>query len=82
MSNHPFVFCFVCSFVRPHRHVGLFVCLCEFFREISVEKLSLDSDSPIRGDYKRDMEIHTPVRRTEREGDQEMGEVYVGSGLL
>uniref|UniRef100_A0A3B4A0L7 Uncharacterized protein n=1 Tax=Periophthalmus magnuspinnatus TaxID=409849 RepID=A0A3B4A0L7_9GOBI len=30
--------------------------------EISVEKLSLDSDSPIRGDYKRDVDIHTPVR--------------------
>uniref|UniRef100_A0A3Q1HP85 Uncharacterized protein n=1 Tax=Anabas testudineus TaxID=64144 RepID=A0A3Q1HP85_ANATE len=30
--------------------------------EISVEKLSLDSDSPIRGDYKRDVDIHTPKK--------------------
>ncbi|TMS23499.1 Serine/threonine-protein kinase N2 [Larimichthys crocea] len=30
--------------------------------EVSVEKLSLDSDSPIRGDYKRDMDTHTPDR--------------------
>uniref|UniRef100_A0A3Q3EZQ2 protein kinase C n=1 Tax=Labrus bergylta TaxID=56723 RepID=A0A3Q3EZQ2_9LABR len=35
--------------------------------EVSVEKLSLDSDSPIRGDYKRDADTHTPVRRAERE---------------
>uniref|UniRef100_A0A8D3B2U8 protein kinase C n=1 Tax=Scophthalmus maximus TaxID=52904 RepID=A0A8D3B2U8_SCOMX len=35
--------------------------------EISVEKLSLDSDSPIRGDYKRDTDTHTPVRQTETE---------------
>uniref|UniRef100_A0A673CUM4 protein kinase C n=1 Tax=Sphaeramia orbicularis TaxID=375764 RepID=A0A673CUM4_9TELE len=31
--------------------------------EISVEKLSLDSDSPIRGDYKRDVETHTPQKK-------------------
>uniref|UniRef100_A0A667YBT6 protein kinase C n=1 Tax=Myripristis murdjan TaxID=586833 RepID=A0A667YBT6_9TELE len=31
--------------------------------EISVEKLSLDSDSPIRGDYKRDTDIHTPQKK-------------------
>uniref|UniRef100_A0A7N5ZZF6 Protein kinase C n=1 Tax=Anabas testudineus TaxID=64144 RepID=A0A7N5ZZF6_ANATE len=31
--------------------------------EISVEKLSLDSDSPIRGDYKRDVDIHTPQKK-------------------
>uniref|UniRef100_A0AAQ6A087 protein kinase C n=1 Tax=Amphiprion ocellaris TaxID=80972 RepID=A0AAQ6A087_AMPOC len=43
--------------------------------EISVEKLSLDSDSPIRGDYKRDMDTNTPVRQTEREETQETGEV-------
>ncbi|KAA8595003.1 hypothetical protein FQN60_012138, partial [Etheostoma spectabile] len=43
--------------------------------EVSVEKLSLDSDSPIRGDYKRDMDAHTPVRQTEREESREMGEV-------
>ncbi|KAK7929900.1 hypothetical protein WMY93_006295 [Mugilogobius chulae] len=30
--------------------------------EISVEKLSLDSDSPIRGDYKREVDIQTPDR--------------------
>uniref|UniRef100_A0A3Q2YCF0 protein kinase C n=1 Tax=Hippocampus comes TaxID=109280 RepID=A0A3Q2YCF0_HIPCM len=35
--------------------------------EISMEKLSLDSDSPIRADYKRDADMHTPVR--EREGE-------------
>uniref|UniRef100_A0A8D0AKL9 protein kinase C n=1 Tax=Sander lucioperca TaxID=283035 RepID=A0A8D0AKL9_SANLU len=45
--------------------------------EVSVEKLSLDSDSPIRGDYKRDMDAHTPVRQTEREDAREMGEVCV-----
>ncbi|KAG7242379.1 hypothetical protein INR49_023508 [Caranx melampygus] len=42
--------------------------------EISVEKLSLDSDSPIRGDYRRDTDTHTPVRQTEREEAQEIGE--------
>lgn len=31
-----------------------------------MEKLSLDSDSPIRGDYKRDVDTHTPVRQTGR----------------
>uniref|UniRef100_A0A3P9MJA5 protein kinase C n=1 Tax=Oryzias latipes TaxID=8090 RepID=A0A3P9MJA5_ORYLA len=31
--------------------------------EISVEKLSLDSDTPLRGDYKRDPDQQTPVRR-------------------
>ncbi|KAJ8002019.1 hypothetical protein DPEC_G00175460 [Dallia pectoralis] len=30
--------------------------------EISVEKLNLDSDSPIRHDYKRDSDINTPER--------------------
>uniref|UniRef100_A0A4W6FN47 protein kinase C n=1 Tax=Lates calcarifer TaxID=8187 RepID=A0A4W6FN47_LATCA len=30
--------------------------------EISVEKLSLDSDSPIRGDFRRDTDTHTPER--------------------
>uniref|UniRef100_A0A665VEH0 protein kinase C n=1 Tax=Echeneis naucrates TaxID=173247 RepID=A0A665VEH0_ECHNA len=35
--------------------------------EISVEKLSLDSDSPIRGDYRREMDTHTPVRQIEKE---------------
>uniref|UniRef100_A0A3B4ZNF1 protein kinase C n=1 Tax=Stegastes partitus TaxID=144197 RepID=A0A3B4ZNF1_9TELE len=44
--------------------------------EISVEKLSLDSDSPIRGDYKRDMDTNTPVRQTEREESREIGEVF------
>lgn len=42
-----------------------------------MEKLSLDSDSPIRGDYKRDTDTHTPVRQTEREEAREMGEVCV-----
>ncbi|TNN83709.1 Serine/threonine-protein kinase N2 [Liparis tanakae] len=42
--------------------------------EVSVEKLSLDSDSPIRGDYKKDADTHTPVRQTEGEEAQEMGE--------
>lgn len=30
-----------------------------------MEKLSLDSDSPIRGDYKRDTDAHTLVRQSE-----------------
>ncbi|XP_034401076.1 serine/threonine-protein kinase N1 isoform X1 [Cyclopterus lumpus] len=30
--------------------------------EVSVEKLSLDSDSPIRGDNKKDADTHTPDR--------------------
>ncbi|XP_010887544.1 serine/threonine-protein kinase N1 isoform X3 [Esox lucius] len=30
--------------------------------EISVEKLNLDSDSPVRHDYKRDSDINTPER--------------------
>uniref|UniRef100_A0A8D0AVY9 protein kinase C n=1 Tax=Sander lucioperca TaxID=283035 RepID=A0A8D0AVY9_SANLU len=50
--------------------------------EVSVEKLSLDSDSPIRGDYKRDMDAHTPVRQTEREDAREMGEVKQRKGPL
>lgn len=33
-----------------------------------MEKLSLDTDSPIRGDYKRDMETHTPVRQAQSGG--------------
>uniref|UniRef100_A0A8C5NG63 protein kinase C n=1 Tax=Gouania willdenowi TaxID=441366 RepID=A0A8C5NG63_GOUWI len=45
--------------------------------EISVEKLSLDSDSPIKGDYKRDTDTHTPVRQTEGEESLEIGEVCV-----
>lgn len=32
-----------------------------------MEKLSLDTDSPIRGDYKRDTDAHTLVRQTDRE---------------
>ncbi len=47
-----------------------------------MEKLSLDSDSPIRGDYKRDTDTYTPVRQTEREEAQEMGEVCVWWGRL
>uniref|UniRef100_A0A669D7I4 protein kinase C n=1 Tax=Oreochromis niloticus TaxID=8128 RepID=A0A669D7I4_ORENI len=46
--------------------------------EISVEKLSLDSESPIRGDYKRDMDIQTPVRPMEREETRELGEQKKG----
>lgn len=47
-----------------------------------MEKLSLDSDSPIRGDYKRDMDINTPVRPMEREETRELGEVCdVGRGF-
>ncbi|XP_047434423.1 serine/threonine-protein kinase N1 isoform X1 [Mugil cephalus] len=42
--------------------------------EISVEKLSLDSDSPIRGDFKRDVDTHTPGRQTEKEDNREIGE--------
>ncbi|KAF3852303.1 hypothetical protein F7725_005658 [Dissostichus mawsoni] len=42
--------------------------------EVSVEKLSLDSDSPIRMDYKRDADGQTPVRETERDEALEMGE--------
>uniref|UniRef100_A0A4W6FLP7 protein kinase C n=1 Tax=Lates calcarifer TaxID=8187 RepID=A0A4W6FLP7_LATCA len=49
--------------------------------EISVEKLSLDSDSPIRGDFRRDTDTHTPVRQTEREEAREMGEVCVRGGV-
>lgn len=45
--------------------VCMFVCLCACSREVSVEKLSLDTDSPIRGDYKRDTDAHTPVRQIE-----------------
>lgn len=37
-----------------------------------MEKLSLDNDSPIRGDYKRDTDTNTSVRQTERE---QIGEV-------
>ena len=37
-----------------------------------MEKLSLDTDSPIRGDYKRDVETHTPVRQAQR-GSQVAG---------
>lgn len=51
--------------------------------EVSVEKLSLDSDSPIRGDYKKDMDTHTPVRQTEIEEAQGNGVcvcVEVGGG--
>lgn len=44
------------------------VSVCEYFREVSVEKLSLETDSPIRGDYKRDMETHTPVRQAQSGG--------------
>ncbi|XP_056265159.1 serine/threonine-protein kinase N1 isoform X2 [Pseudoliparis swirei] len=45
--------------------------------EVSVEKLSLDSDSPIRGDYKKDADTHTPLRQTEGEEAQEMGEDHL-----
>lgn len=38
-----------------------------------MEKLSLDSDSPIRGDYKRDVDTHTPVRQTGRKPGIEGG---------
>ncbi|KAM6940018.1 serine/threonine-protein kinase N1 [Xenentodon cancila] len=41
--------------------------------EISVEKLSLDSDSPIRGDYKKDTDTYTPVRQTDREETWKIG---------
>uniref|UniRef100_A0A8D3DDJ6 protein kinase C n=1 Tax=Scophthalmus maximus TaxID=52904 RepID=A0A8D3DDJ6_SCOMX len=57
--------------------IGLSASLCSSVLCISVEKLSLDSDSPIRGDYKRDTDTHTPVRQTETEEAQEMGEVCV-----
>ncbi|XP_014841688.1 PREDICTED: serine/threonine-protein kinase N1 isoform X2 [Poecilia mexicana] len=42
--------------------------------EISVEKLSLDNDSPIRGDLKRETDTLTPVRQAEKEENQEVGE--------
>ncbi|MEQ2268816.1 Serine/threonine-protein kinase N2, partial [Xenotaenia resolanae] len=64
--------CFVPFFVRLHANVGL--CSCEPFREISVEKLSLDNDSPIRGDYKRETDTLTPVRQTEKEENRDIGE--------
>lgn len=32
-----------------------------------MEKLSLDSDSAVRGDYRRDSDTHTSVRQTERD---------------
>uniref|UniRef100_A0A3P8UTT9 protein kinase C n=1 Tax=Cynoglossus semilaevis TaxID=244447 RepID=A0A3P8UTT9_CYNSE len=43
--------------------------------EISVEKLSLDSDSPLRGDYKRDTDTYTPLRQTETQEPRDIGEV-------
>uniref|UniRef100_A0A8C3G407 protein kinase C n=1 Tax=Cyclopterus lumpus TaxID=8103 RepID=A0A8C3G407_CYCLU len=43
--------------------------------EVSVEKLSLDSDSPIRGDNKKDADTHTPVRQAEGEEAREVGVV-------
>uniref|UniRef100_A0A3Q3WR99 protein kinase C n=1 Tax=Mola mola TaxID=94237 RepID=A0A3Q3WR99_MOLML len=43
----------------PSAHSLTFNC-----GEVSVEKLSLDTDSPIRGDYKRDMDTHTPQRKS------------------
>uniref|UniRef100_A0A8D3CDC3 protein kinase C n=1 Tax=Scophthalmus maximus TaxID=52904 RepID=A0A8D3CDC3_SCOMX len=55
--------------------IGLSASLCSSV--LCVSKLSLDSDSPIRGDYKRDTDTHTPVRQTETEEAQEMGEVCV-----
>lgn len=57
--------------------LSVLVCLCEFFfnREISVEKLSLDSDSPLRGDYKRDTDTYTPLRQTETQEPRDIGEV-------
>lgn len=81
LSNNPFVFHSV-HFVRLHQHVGVLVCVrVNFSREVSVEKLSLDSDSPIRGDYKKDMDTHTPVRQTEIEEAQGNGVcVEVGGG--
>uniref|UniRef100_A0A8C2ZTX6 protein kinase C n=1 Tax=Cyclopterus lumpus TaxID=8103 RepID=A0A8C2ZTX6_CYCLU len=48
--------------------------------EVSVEKLSLDSDSPIRGDNKKDADTHTPVRQAEGEEAREVGVVCVGWG--
>ncbi|MEQ2254116.1 Serine/threonine-protein kinase N2 [Ilyodon furcidens] len=42
--------------------------------EISVEKLSLDNDSPIRGDCKRETDTLTPVRQTEKEENRDIGE--------
>uniref|UniRef100_A0A8C8K394 protein kinase C n=1 Tax=Oncorhynchus tshawytscha TaxID=74940 RepID=A0A8C8K394_ONCTS len=35
--------------------------------EISVEKLSLDSDSPVRHDYRRDSDNNTPVREGQKD---------------
>ncbi|XP_055768041.1 serine/threonine-protein kinase N2-like isoform X2 [Salvelinus fontinalis] len=35
--------------------------------EISVEKLSLDSDSPVRHDYRRDCDNNTPVREGQKD---------------
>ena len=40
------------------------VCVC-VSREICMEKLSLDSDSPYKGEIKRDTENSTPVRQTD-----------------
>ncbi|XP_027873713.1 serine/threonine-protein kinase N1 isoform X1 [Xiphophorus couchianus] len=42
--------------------------------EISVEKLSLDNDSPIRGDFKRETDTLTPVRQAEKEENRDVGE--------
>lgn len=90
MSDLPFVFLPV-SFVCLHHLVGVFcrsVCvlcvwMCEFSREISVEKLSLDSDSPSRGDYKRDTETHTPVRQRGRQwGEGESGKYWFEQNVI
>lgn len=80
VPNAPFVFRSV-SFCL-HANVDLSLCGCETFREISVEKLSLD-DSPIRGDHKRETDGHTPVRQTEKEENRDIGEVcYQGFNFL
>lgn len=40
-----------------------------------MEKLSLDNDSPIRGDFKRETDTLTPVRQAEKEENRDVGEV-------
>uniref|UniRef100_A0A8C9VU19 protein kinase C n=1 Tax=Scleropages formosus TaxID=113540 RepID=A0A8C9VU19_SCLFO len=42
------------------------VYVCVYLREISVEKLSLDSESPQRSEPRRDLDAHTPVSKQKK----------------
>uniref|UniRef100_A0A3B3DBT8 protein kinase C n=1 Tax=Oryzias melastigma TaxID=30732 RepID=A0A3B3DBT8_ORYME len=52
---------------------GTYSPIAHNLSEISVEKLSLDSDTPLRGDYKRDPDQQTPVRQTGNLGKRKKG---------